>query len=177
MNRYVTSSCRGGKSLIERVMSEPRIPMIKHPDGVPRTSTSALTSSAIRIADNAKTQRYATCNTMEALLVHEAIAARVLPPLAKIYVDKGVEMRCDEISLAVIGAATGAASGLVKAATEQDYYTEYLAPVLSVRIVASLDEAMAHIAKYGSQHTDAIITEDEARARRFLREVDSSRSW
>jgi glutamate-5-semialdehyde dehydrogenase len=128
---------------------------------------------AIRIADNAKTQRYGTCNTMEALLVHEAIAPRVLPPLVRIYLDKGVELRCDDASRDIILAAVGN-SPLVKAATEQDFYTEYLAPILSVKVVASLDAAMEHIAKYGSQHTDGIVTEDEARAQRFLREVDSS---
>jgi glutamate-5-semialdehyde dehydrogenase len=110
---------------------------------------------------------------MEALLVHEAIAPRVLPPLARIYLDKGVELRCDDASRDIILAAVGN-SPLVKAATEQDFYTEYLAPVLSVKVVASLDAAMEHIAKYGSQHTDGIVTEDEARAQRFLREVDSS---
>jgi len=176
MNQYVDIIVpRGGKDLIERVMAESRIPMIKHLDGVCHVyiDERADIERAIRIADNAKTQRYGTCNTMEALLVHAAIAARVLPELAKIYLGKGVELRCDEESLAIIRAAAGD-SPLVKAATEQDFYTEYLAPILSVRVVASLDEAMEHIAKYGSQHTDAIVTEDEASAQRFLREVDSS---
>jgi len=177
MDRYVDIIVpRGGKGLIERVMAESRIPMIKHLDGVCHVyiDERADLDKAVRIADNAKTQRYGTCNTMEALLVHEAMAARVLPPLARIYVDKGVELRCDEKSRAIIQAALGAESPLVKAATEQDFHTEYLAPILSVRVVSGLDEAMEHIAKYGSQHTDAIVTEDEARARRFLREVDSS---
>ena len=177
MDRYVDIIVpRGGKGLIERVMAESRIPMIKHLDGVCHVyiDERADLDKAIRIADNAKTQRYGTCNTMEALLVHEAIAPRVLPPLAKIYLDKGVELRCDERSRAIIRAALGAESPLVKAATEQDFYTEYLAPILSVRVVSGLDEAIEHIARYGSQHTDAIVTEDEARARRFLREVDSS---
>ncbi len=177
MNRYVDIIVpRGGKGLIERVMAESRIPVIKHLDGVCHVyiDEHADPDKAIRIADNAKTQRYGTCNTMEALLVHETMAPRVLPPLARIYLDKGVELRCDERSRAIILGALGADSPLVKAATEQDFYTEYLAPILSVRVVSSLDEAMDHIAKYGSQHTDAIVTEDEARARRFLREVDSS---
>ena len=167
---------RGGKSLIERVMAESRIPTIKHLDGVCHVyiDERADIDKAVRIADNAKTQRYGTCNTMEALLVHEAIATRVLPLLAKIYLEKGVELRCDENSRTIIRTAVGADSPLVKAANEQDFYTEYLAPILSVRVVASMDEAMEHIAKYGSQHTDAIVTEDQARASRFLREVDSS---
>jgi glutamate-5-semialdehyde dehydrogenase len=176
MNRYVDVIVpRGGKSLIERIMTESRIPMIKHLDGVCHVyiDERADLERAVRIADNAKTQRYGTCNTMEALLVHEAIAPRVLPLLARIYLDKGVELRCDEASRAIILAAVGS-SPLVKAATEQDFYTEYLAPILSVKVVASLDAAMEHIAKYGSQHTDGIVTEDEARAQRFLREVDSS---
>ena len=176
MNQYVDIIVpRGGKSLIERVSAESRIPMIKHLDGVCHVyiDERADPDKAIGIADNAKTQRYGTCNTMETLLVHAGIAAKVLPRLAKIYLDKGVELRCDEKSRSIIRGARGD-SPLLKAATEQDFYTEYLAPILSVRVVASLDEAMDHIAKYGSQHTDAIVTEDEARANRFLREVDSS---
>jgi len=177
MNRYVDIIVpRGGKGLIERIIAESRIPMIKHLDGVCHVyiDERADLERAVRIADNAKTQRYGTCNTMEALLVHEAIAPRVLPLLAGIYLGKGVELRCDPASLAIVRAAAGAESPLVKAATEQDFHTEYLAPVLSVKVVPSLDAAMEHIAKYGSQHTDAIVTEDEARAQRFLREVDSS---
>ncbi|MBI4293039.1 MAG: glutamate-5-semialdehyde dehydrogenase [Betaproteobacteria bacterium] len=181
MNQYVDIIVpRGGKSLIERVMAESRIPMIKHLDGVCHVyiDESADLAKAISIADNAKTQRYGTCNTMECLLVHEKIAARLLPPLARIYLAKGVELRCDERSRAIIRAELGpnddAASLLVKAASEQDFYTEYLAPILSLRLVRDLDQALDHIAKYGSQHTDAIVTEDEACAQRFLREVDSS---
>ena len=177
LDRYVDIIVpRGGKGLIERVIAESRIPVIKHLDGVCHVyiDEHADPDKAIRIADNAKTQRYGTCNTMEALLVHESMAPRVLPPLARILRDKGVELRCDERSRAIVLGALGADSPLVKAATEQDFHTEYLAPILSVRVVSSLDEAMDHIAKYGSQHTDAIVTEDEMRARRFLREVDSS---
>ena len=181
MNEYVDIIVpRGGKALIERVMAESRIPMIKHLDGVCHVyiDEHADPDQAVRIADNAKTQRYGTCNTMETLLVHEAIAERVLTPLARIYLEKGVELRCDEKSLAIVRAAAGggmnAGAPLVKAATEQDFHTEYLAPILSVRVVRDIDQAMEHIAKYGSQHTDAIVTEDQARAQRFLREVDSS---
>src|SRR5262245_14338306 len=159
---------RGGKELIERVTRESRIPMIKHLDGVCHVYIyeSADPDKAIRIADNAKTQRYGVCNAMETLLVNEKIAPRVLPPLAKIYADKGVELRGDEEARKLVSA--------MKPAAEEDWYAEYLAPILSVRVVKDLDAAMNHIAKYGSQHTDAIVTEDETHAKRFLREVDSS---
>jgi glutamate-5-semialdehyde dehydrogenase len=159
---------RGGKSLIERLMRESRIPMIKHLHGVCHVyiDERADVEKAILIADNAKTQRYGTCNTMETLLVHEAVAQQVLPRLARIYLDKGVELRGDDASRALVPQ--------MNEASEEDWGTEYLAPILSVRIVASLDEAMEHIATYGSQHTDAIVTEDYSSARRFLREVDSS---
>ena len=159
---------RGGKSLIERISREARVPVIKHLDGVCHVfiDASADLDMAIRIADNAKTQRYSPCNTMETLLVHAAVAERVLPPLCEIYLRKGVELRGDDRSRdAVPGMNT---------ATEDDWYAEYLAPILAVRVVDSLDAAMAHIAKYGSQHTDAIVTRDYANAMRFLREVDSS---
>ena len=159
---------RGGKSLIERVMAESRIPMIKHLDGVCHVyiDDAADLDKAVKIADNAKTQRYGTCNTMETLLVAQSVASKVLPTLAKIYIDKGVELRGDEASRGLVPQ--------MEVASEDDWYTEYLAPVLSVRVVKGLDEAMEHIAKYGSQHTDAIVTEDRARADRFIREVDSS---
>jgi glutamate-5-semialdehyde dehydrogenase len=134
----------------------------------------ADSDKAVRIADNAKTQRYGTCNTMETLLVHEAVAPKVLPRLARIYAEKGVELHCDEVAARVIRDALDGEAPAIKPATEEDWRTEWLAPVLGVRIVGSLDEAMDHIAKYGSQHTDAIVTEDDARAQRFLREVDSS---
>jgi glutamate-5-semialdehyde dehydrogenase len=169
MNEYVDIIVpRGGKSLIERVMNESRIPMIKHLDGVCHVyiDDRANLAKAIRVADNAKTQRYATCNTMETLLVNESIAQKVLPPLARIYLDKGVELRGDEAARQIVPG--------IKAATEDDWYAEYLAPILAVRVVRDLDAAMEHIARYGSQHTDAIITEDSGRAERFLREVDSS---
>jgi glutamate-5-semialdehyde dehydrogenase len=167
---------RGGKSLVERVIAESRIPMIKHLDGVCHVyiDERADLDKAVRIADNAKTQRYGTCNTMETLLVHEAVAPQVLPALARIYAAKSVELRCDAAAAKVIRDALDGAAPAIRPAAEQDWYTEWLAPVLGVRIVKSLDEAMDHIAKYGSQHTDAIVTEDDARAQRFLREVDSS---
>jgi len=159
---------RGGKELIERVMRESRIPMIKHLDGVCHVyiDEGADPDKAIRIADNAKTQRYGVCNAMETLLVNEKIAPKVLPALAKIYTDKGVELRGDEEARKLVAG--------MKPAAEEDWYAGYLAPILAVRVVKDLDAAMNHIAKYGSQHTDAIVTEDEARAKRFLREVDSS---
>ena len=159
---------RGGKGLIERISSESRIPVLKHLDGVCHVyiDDKADLDKAIRIADNAKTQRYGTCNTMETLLVHKSIAARVLPPLAKIYQNKGVELRGDDAARTIVTQ--------MKPATEEDWYTEYLGPVLSIRIVDDLDHAIDHITVYGSQHTDAIVTEDITHARRFLREVDSA---
>jgi glutamate-5-semialdehyde dehydrogenase len=169
MNEYVDIIVpRGGKGLIERVMAESRIPMIKHLDGVCHVyiDDAADPDKAIRIADNAKTQRYGTCNTMETLLVAESVAAKVLPPLCRIYREKGVELRGDERARAIF-------PDMVEA-TEADWTTEYLAPILAIRVVRDLDEAIDHIARYGSAHTDAIVTEDAAHAQRFLREVDSS---
>ncbi len=159
---------RVGKSLIERIMAESRIPMIKHLDGVCHVyiDEAADPVKAVRIADNAKTQRYGTCNTMETLLIHEAIAPKVLPELARIYTDKGVELRGDEGARRLVAG--------MRPATDEDWYAEYLAPVLAVRLVKDVDGAMDHIARYGSQHTDAIVTENADRAQRFLREVDSS---
>jgi glutamate-5-semialdehyde dehydrogenase len=159
---------RGGKSLIERVSADSRIPVLKHLDGVCHVyiDDRADMDKAIRIADNAKTQRLGTCNTMETLLVHKHIAPHVLPPLSAIYAGKGIELRGDAQARAIVPA--------MKPATEEDWYTEYLGPVLAVRVVEDLDQAIDHIAAYGSQHTDAIVTEDFSRARRFLREVDSA---
>ncbi len=159
---------RGGKGLIERVSRESRIPVIKHLDGICHVyiDDRADPDKAVRIADNAKTQRYGTCNTMETLLVHAGIAAQVLPPLAAIYEAKGVELRGCARARAVVPA--------MLEATDEDWATEYLAPILAVRVVDDLDAALEHIGTWGSQHTDAIVTEDYARARRFLREVDSS---
>lgn len=160
---------RGGKGLIERISRDAKVPVIKHLDGICHVfiDESADLDKAIRIADNAKTQRYAPCNTMETLLVHRAIAARVLPPLAAIYRDKGVELRGDAATRALLGAD-------VLEATEEDWRTEYNAPILSIRIVDDLDAAIEHINTYGSQHTDAIVTENFSHARRFLAEVDSA---
>ena len=159
---------RGGKSLIERVMNESRIPMIKHLDGICHVyiDDKADGAKAIRIADNAKTQRLGTCNTMETLLVARAIAGDILPKLAAVYHSKGIELRGDAAARKIVPA--------MKPATEEDWRTEYLDAILSVRVVDGLDQAIEHIATYGSQHTDAIVTEDTARAQRFLREVDSS---
>jgi glutamate-5-semialdehyde dehydrogenase len=158
---------RGGKQLIERLARESRIPMIKHLDGVCHVyiDDSADPEMAVRIADNAKTQRYGTCNTMETLLVAEGIASAVLPRIGEIFSSKNVEMRADAAALKYVKG---------RKATENDYYTEWLAPVVSIRVVKGLDEAIEHISKYGSQHTDAIVAGDRTRAERFLRQVDSS---
>ena len=159
---------RGGKGLIEKISKESLIPVIKHLHGVCHTyiDDQADADKAIRVAFNAKTQRYGTCNTMETLLVAEAIAQQVLPTLAGMYQQQGVELRGCKRTQDILDGIT--------AATEEDWAAEYLAPILAVRIVAAMDEAMDHIAQYGSQHTDVIITENISRARRFLREVDSS---
>jgi glutamate-5-semialdehyde dehydrogenase len=169
MEKYVDVIVpRGGKGLIERVAREAKVPVIKHLDGVCHVyiHSAADADKAIRIADNAKTQRYSPCNTMETLLVDAEIAARVLPPLCEIYIRKGVELRGCARARALVPA--------MKTATEADWRTEYLAPILAVRVVDGLDAAIEHIAQYGSQHTDAIVTEDYTAAMRFLREVDSS---
>jgi len=159
---------RGGKGLIERVIAESRIPVIKHLHGVCHTyiDDQADIDKAVKVAFNAKTQRYGTCNTMETLLVAEGIAGRVLPILGKMYQDEGVELRGCERTRKILDG--------IKAAQDADWDKEYLAPILSLRIVDDLDAAMDHIDKHGSQHTDVIVTENITRARRFLREVDSS---
>ena len=159
---------RGGKGLVKRITEEARMPVIKHLDGVCHVfiNRDADVDMAVNIAMNAKTSRYGTCNTMETLLVHQDIAATVLPHLQAAYVEKDVELRGCERTLAVL-------SGIV-AATEEDWFTEYLAPVLSIRIVDGLDMAIAHINHYGSHHTDSIVTNDYADIQRFLREVDSA---
>ena len=159
---------RGGKDLIARLMRESKIPMIKHLDGICHVyvDDEADPDMAVRIADNAKTQRYGTCNTMETLLVAESIAATVLPRIAEVYRAKGVEMRGDEAARRLVPD--------MRPATEEDWRTEYLAPIIAVRVVKGIDEAMDHIEAYGSRHTDAIITRNQAHADRFLREVDSA---
>ncbi len=163
---------RGGKSLIERIARESKVPTIKHLDGICHVyiDEDADPAKAVAIADNAKTQRYAPCNTMETLLVAQPVAAQVLPELGRIYRDKGVELRGCERTRELLAAHSIACV----AATEQDWSTEYLAPILSIRLVAGLDEAIEHINRYGSNHTDAIVTEHHGRAMRFLREVDSA---
>jgi glutamate-5-semialdehyde dehydrogenase len=164
---------RGGKSLIARLMAEARVPMIKHLDGICHTyiDADADIAMAIKVCDNAKTQRYAPCNAMETLLVNKTIAPQVLPALCKIYQDKGVELRVDEETRNTLEAV--GFKNLVNA-VEEDWQTEYLAPILSIKTVADMDEAMGHIEQYGSKHTDAIITNNQAQANRFLREVDSA---
>ena len=164
---------RGGKSLITRLMAEARVPMIKHLDGICHTyiDADADVAMAVKVCDNAKTQRYAPCNAMETLLVNQEIAEKVLPTLCKIYQDKGVELRVDSLTRKTLEA--NGFQNLVDA-KEEDWQTEYLAPILSIKTVATIDEAMDHIEQYGSKHTDAIITNNKAQADRFLREVDSA---
>ncbi len=159
---------RGGKGLIERISAEARVPVIKHLDGICHVFIDAEAdhTKAINIAINAKTHRYGTCNTMETLLVHAAVAEKILPELATAYGQLNVELRGCEKTRAVLND--------IIAATEEDWHTEYLAPVLSVKVVADIDEAIEHINHYGSHHTDSIITENYTLARQFLTEVDSS---
>lgn len=169
MKKYVDIIVpRGGKSLIERISKEATIPVIKHLDGICHVyiDDKADLDKAINIAVNAKTHRYGVCNAMETLLVAEGIATKVLPLLSNIYLKKGVELRGCLKTCSLITQCSRA--------TEEDWQTEYLAPILSIKIVRDMDEAMAHINKYSSSHTEAIVTEDYTRARRFLREVDSS---
>ncbi|WP_348693874.1 glutamate-5-semialdehyde dehydrogenase [Duganella fentianensis] len=164
---------RGGKSLIARLMAEATVPMIKHLDGICHVYIDAQADieKALKIGFNAKCHRYGTCNTMETLLVHRAVAATVLPQLAQLYATKQVELRADAEALAILQAAN---YPHLVAATEEDWATEYLAAILSVKIVGDIDEAMEHINQYSSKHTEAIITENYSDAMRFLREVDSS---
>ncbi len=174
MERHVDAIVpRGGKGLIERVAREARVPVIKHLDGICHVYVDerADAAMAVAIADNAKTQRYGTCNTMETLLVARAAAQKVLPRIGRVYAKKHVQMRCCAESKAILEKAGVAGLG---DATEEDFRTEWLAPIVSIRVVAGLDEAIEHIATYGSRHTDAIVTEDLGHAQRFLREVDSS---
>lgn len=163
---------RGGKGLIERIMGEARVPVIKHLHGNCHVYVDdhADLAKAVKVIENAKTQRYGTCNTTESLLVAEGVASTALPQIGAMLVSKGVEIRACPVSLAVLQKA--GISGV--AATEADWAEEYLAPILSVKVVTGLDAAIEHINTYSSQHTEAIITEDYGHARRFLREVDSS---
>ena len=174
MNEYIDVIVpRGGKSLIARLMAEARVPMIKHLDGICHTyiDADADIEMAIKVCDNAKTQRYAPCNAMETLLVNKEVGSQVLPTLCKIYQDKGVELRVDALTRKTLEDA--GFKGLVNA-KEEDWQTEYLAPILAIKTVSDIDEAMNHIERYGSKHTDAIITNNKVNADRFLREVDSA---
>ncbi|MGZ5185237.1 MAG: glutamate-5-semialdehyde dehydrogenase [Caldimonas sp.] len=164
---------RGGKSLIERIAREAKVPVLKHLDGNCHVYVDAAAdlAMALAIVDNAKTQKLSPCNAAESLLVHTAIAPRFLPAIGAVFARKGIEMRCDAAALALLGEVRGAR---LVAATEADWSEEYLAAVISVKVVASLDEAIRHIERYGSHHTDAIVTDSHASAMRFLREVDSA---
>jgi glutamate-5-semialdehyde dehydrogenase len=162
---------RGGKGLIERISAEARVPVIKHLDGNCHTYVDAEVDveMAVKVTDNAKTQKYSPCNATESLLVHAAQAAAFLPRIGDVFVAKGVEMRCCARAAALLGPRRG-----VHRASEADWGTEYLAPIISIKLVDSLDEAMAHINRHGSHHTDAILTTNHVNAMRFLREVDSA---
>jgi len=159
---------RGGKGLISRLLAEARVPMIQHLDGNCHVylEEEADPNKALKIVENAKTQRYGTCNTTESLLVDRAVAAMLLPPIAQMLTHKGVEIRGCAETCALVGNAVPA--------SEEDYYAEFLAPVISVKVVAGIDEAIAHINQYSSHHTDAIVTDNHPKAMRFLREVDSA---
>ena len=164
---------RGGKGLIERISAQAKVPVIKHLDGNCHTFVDASCDldMALRICDNAKTQKYSPCNAMESLLVSQEIAAKFLPQIVAIYASKGVEIRGCKRTLEIIESVPEVKAQL---ATEQDWYEEYLAPIISVKVIENLDEAINHINKYSSHHTDAILTENYSHAERFLREVDSA---
>jgi glutamate-5-semialdehyde dehydrogenase len=164
---------RGGKGLIERVSREARVPVIKHLDGNCHVYVDdpADIEMAVRIADNAKTQKYSPCNAIEGLVVARGAAHRFLPEIGAVYAAKAVEMRCDPEARRILANVPGAK---LEDATEQDWYEEYLAPIISIKVVADLDAAIAHINRYSSHHTDAIVTRDHVNAQRFLREVDSA---
>ncbi len=178
---------RGGKGLIERISRDAKVPVIKHLDGNCHTYVDdpCDLAMAVKVADNAKTNKYSPCNATESLLVARGVAAEFLPRIGKVYADKGVEMRCDPVALAILKekmplahvnsaqAATNSIANLVPA-TEADWFEEYLAPIVSIKVVDGLDAAIAHINHYSSHHTDAILTRDHMHAQRFLREVDSA---
>jgi glutamate-5-semialdehyde dehydrogenase len=167
---------RGGKSLIERISREAKVPVIKHLDGNCHTYVDdpCDIDMAVKVADNAKTQKYSPCNASESLLVARGVAREFLPRIAAVFAAKGVEMRCDAQAKAILAGGPAGASGLLKDATEQDWSEEYLAPIISIKLVDGVDEAIAHINRYSSHHTDAILTRDHMHAQRFLREVDSA---
>jgi glutamate-5-semialdehyde dehydrogenase len=164
---------RGGKGLIERISREAKVPVIKHLDGNCHTYVDdpCELEMAVRVTDNAKTQKYSPCNASEGLLVARGVAREFLPKIGAVFAAKGVEMRCDPEARAILQAVSGAQ---LKDATEQDWSEEYLAPIISIKVVAGVDEAIAHINRYSSHHTDAILTRDHVHAQRFLREVDSA---
>jgi glutamate-5-semialdehyde dehydrogenase len=164
---------RGGKGLIERISREAKVPVIKHLDGNCHTYVDdpCDIAMAVTVADNAKTQKYSPCNASESLLVARGVAAEFLPKIGAIYAAKGVEMRCCPEAKAILASVPGAQ---LKDATEQDWFEEYLGPIISVKVVTGLDEAIAHINHYSSHHTESILTRDHMHAQRFLREVDSS---
>ena len=191
MPQYVDMAIpRGGKGLIERISAEAKVPVLKHLDGNCHVYVDhpCDINMAVTVADNAKTQKYSPCNASESLLVARGVAADFLPRIAAIYAAKGVEMRCDAEAIALLKAAVGPAASAsirpgfvegklaaaIRLATEQDWYEEYLAPIISIKIVAGIAEAIAHINHYSSHHTDAIITRDHNHAQSFLREVDSA---
>jgi glutamate-5-semialdehyde dehydrogenase len=164
---------RGGKGLIERISRDAKVPVIKHLDGNCHiyVDDPCDIEMAVKVADNAKTQKYSPCNAIEGLLVARSVAKDFLPKIGAVFATKGVEMRCDDESRALLSAVKGAN---LKTATEQDWYEEYLAPIISIKVVEGVDEAIAHINRYSSHHTDAIITRDHLHSQRFLREVDSA---
>ena len=164
---------RGGKGLIERISRDAKVPVIKHLDGNCHTYVDdpCDIDMAVTVADNAKTQKFSPCNATESLLVAHGVAQVFLPKIGAVYAAKGVEMRCCPVSKAILSQVAGAN---LKAATEQDWFEEYLAPIVSIKVVADLDEAIAHINHYSSHHTESILTRDHMHAQRFMREVDSS---
>jgi glutamate-5-semialdehyde dehydrogenase len=164
---------RGGKGLIERISRDAKVPVIKHLDGNCHTyiDDPCDLEMALRVTENAKTQKYSPCNATESLLVARGVAAAFLPRIGKVFADKGVEMRCCPESKALLQSVKGA---VLKDATEQDWFEEYLAPIISIRVVSGVDEAIAHINRYSSHHTDAILTLNHVNGQRFVREVDSA---
>jgi glutamate-5-semialdehyde dehydrogenase len=167
---------RGGKGLIERISRDAKVPVIKHLDGNCHVYVDdpCDIAMAVKVADNAKTQKYSPCNAAEGLLVARGVAEAFLPKIAAIYAEKGVEIRADSAASQIIHAQAATKSIAVKDAVEQDWYEEYLAPIISVKVVEGVDEAIAHINQYSSHHTDAIITSNHIHAQKFLREVDSA---
>jgi glutamate-5-semialdehyde dehydrogenase len=168
---------RGGKSLIERISREAKVPVIKHLDGNCHVYVDdpADLDMAVKVVDNAKTQKYSPCNAIEGLLVARSVAKEFLPRIGAVFAAKGVEMRCDAESKAILKSVRAEpVDDLLRDATEQDWYEEYLAPIISIKVVAGVDEAIAHINRYSSHHTDAIVTRDHMHSQRFLREVDSA---